>query len=77
MKMQELYGYLTQASLFSDIGISIPELLVLTDVTRATLAKRLNKIDSTGILKLTKRGKGKFYMLDLDKIELDDLISEQ
>ena len=77
VKMQELYGYLTQASLFSDIGISIPELLVLTDVTRATLAKRLNKIDSTGILKLTKRGKGKFYMLDLDKIELDDLISEQ
>ena len=68
-KMRDLYGYLIQAMLFSDIGISTKMLLELTDVTRSTLAKRLKKIDDAGLLITEKRGTEKFYMTDPKKIE--------
>ncbi len=68
-KMRDLYGYLIQAMLFSDIGISTKMLLELTDVTRSTLAKRLKTIDDAGLLITEKRGTEKFYMTDFKKIE--------
>ena len=69
-KIQDLLFYLVQAALFSDIGISIPELLELTNVTRATLTKRLNEIDKKQLLIMQKRGTNKYYMADLDKFLL-------
>jgi DNA-binding transcriptional ArsR family regulator len=68
-KMRDLYGYLIQAMLFSDIGISTKMLLELTDVTRSTLAKRLKTIDDAGLLITEKRGTEQFYMTDVKKIE--------
>lgn len=68
-KIQNIYFYLIQAALFSDIGISINELLDLTKVTRATLKKRLNEAEEKGLLIENKRGTNKYYMADLDKID--------
>ena len=70
LKMKDIYYCLIQAALFSDIGISITELLDLTKVTRATLKKRLDEVDSKGLLIVKQRGTNKFYMADLDKIPL-------
>lgn len=69
-KMQVIYYCLIQAALFSDMGISINELLELTKVTRATLKKRLDEVDSKGLLIVKQRGTNKFYMADLDRIPL-------
>ena len=68
-KIQDIYFYLIQAALFSEIGISVGELLDLTKVTRATLKKRLNEAEEKGLLIENKRGTNKYYMADLDKID--------
>lgn len=67
-KIQDILFYLIQAALFSDIGISIPELLELTNITRATLKKRLDEVEKMDLLIVKKRGANKFYMADLDKL---------
>ena len=68
-KIQDIYFYLIQAALFSDIGISVGELLDLTKVTRATLKKRLNEVKKIELLIENNRGTNKYYMADLDKID--------
>ena len=68
-KIQDIYFLLIQAALFSEIGISVKELLELTDVTRATLKKRLNEVDAMGLLVVKRRGSNKFYIADLDKLD--------
>ena len=68
-KIQDIYFLLIQAALFSEIGISVKELLELTDVTRATLKKRLNEVDAMGLLVVKRRGSNKFYIADIDKLD--------
>lgn len=65
-----LYFVLIQAELFSEKGISTAELLEVMEVSRATLKKQLQKIESAGLLKCSFRGHAKYYGLDLDKMEL-------
>ena len=64
--MKDLYYILLQASLYSESGISIEELLNITNVTRPTLLKRLKEVKGNGLLIEEKQGKYKYYMLDID-----------
>ena len=68
-KMRELYWYLIQAAIFSDMGISTRELLALTGVSRTTLIKRLNEIADRGMLTTNRNGKEKYYQIDLIALE--------
>ena len=68
-KMRELYWYLIQVAIFSDMGISTRELLALTGVSRTTLIKRLNEIADRGMLKTNRNGKEKYYQIDLIALE--------
>lgn len=65
-----LYFVLIQAELFSEKGISTKELLEVMDVSRATLKKQLQEIETTGLLKRSSHGHAKYYGLDLDKMDL-------
>ena len=65
-KYSRLYYFLLQASLFSEIGISISELLNYLNISRPTLQKRLNEIDKHGLLITEKRDANKFYQLNLE-----------
>lgn len=67
-KHQELYYYLLQASLFSEIGISTKDLLKNIHVSRPTLQKQLNRIEAQNLLISKKRANNKFYQLDLDRL---------
>jgi len=64
-KFGQLYYFLLQASLFSEIGILISELLEYLNISRPTLLKRLNEIDKHGLLITEKRDSNKFYRLNL------------
>lgn len=65
-KYHSLYNYLLQASLFSEIGISINELLRYMKISRPTLLKRLNEIDKHNLLIMERRDSNKFYQLNLE-----------
>lgn len=67
-KMRDLMFYLIQASLFSEIGISIEELLELTGVTRSTLKKRLDEVERNKLLIINNRKVKKYYMANLEKL---------
>lgn len=67
-KYSRLYYYLLQASLFSEIGISISELLNYLNITRPTLLKRINEIDKYNLLIIEKRDSNKFYQLNLETL---------
>lgn len=67
-KINELYYVLLQASLFSDIGVSTGELLNHLNISRPTLQKKLNYIDSNNLLFTKKRGQNKFYQLNLETL---------
>lgn len=67
-KYGRLYYYLLQASLFSEIGISISELLDYLNITRPTLLKRINEIDKYNMLFTEKRDSNKFYQLNLETL---------
>lgn len=67
-KYIRLYYYLLQASLFSEIGISINELLNYLKISRPTLQKRLNEIEASDLLITAKRDSNKFYQLNLDTL---------
>lgn len=67
-KYSRLYFYLLQASLFSEIGISISELLNYLNITRPTLLKRINEIDKYNLLITEKRDSNKFYQLNLETL---------
>lgn len=61
-KIFEVYVYLLQATLFSEIGISTKDLLRCANVTRVTLRSRLEKILETGTVKINKLGNEKYYL---------------
>lgn len=67
-KYHSLYYYLLQASLFSEIGISINELLKYLKISRPTLQKRLNEIDKHNLLIIERRDSNKFYQMNLGTI---------
>lgn len=67
-KYSHLYYCLLQASLFSEIGISIGELLDYLKITRPTLLKRLNVIEEHNLLHIEKRDSKKFYRLNLETL---------
>ena len=67
-KYSHLYYYLLQATLFSEIGISISELLHYLNITRPTLLKRINEIDKYNLLVTEKRDSNKFYRLNLETL---------
>ena len=67
-KYIRLYFYLLQASLFSEIGISISDLLNYLNITRPTLLKRINEIDKYNLLITEKRDSNKFYQLNLETL---------
>ncbi|NLA70272.1 MAG: Fic family protein [Clostridiales bacterium] len=68
-KYKDLYFILLQASLFSEIGISISNLLYHLKISRPTLQKRLKYIDDNNLLTTEKRGPNKFYQLNLKELE--------
>lgn len=67
-KFKQLYFYLLQASLFSEIGISTNDLLKYLDISRPTLQKRLQIIDDNNLLLTEKRDSNKFYQLNLENM---------
>lgn len=65
-----LYFVLIQAELFSEKGISTKELLKFIKISRATLKKQLQQIETAGFLKSSFHGHAKYYSLDLEKVDL-------
>ena len=61
-KYFEIYVYLLQATLFSEIGISTKDLLRCANITRVTLRNRLDKILKTDMVKINKLGNEKYYL---------------
>lgn len=68
-QITDLYFYLIQASLFSGEGISTKDLLKLLEISRSTLAKRLQVVSDAGLLLCQKQSKEKYYRLDLEKAD--------
>jgi Fic family protein len=71
--LYEIADYLIQASLFAEEGISTQTLLSCTLLSHATLRKRLKKIQDRGALIVTKKGKEKYYKLDLTTLDLAEI----
>ena len=67
--MKELYGYLAEAALFSETGISTQDLLRLTGVTRATLKKRLREVERRGLLVTARFGHENYSSLVDEEME--------
>lgn len=65
-RMNKLYFYLVQASLFSELGISTQELMLLMNITYATLSNSIKKIPDDLIIK-KQHGHKFFYSLNLDE----------
>ena len=61
-KIFEIFVYLLQATLFSEIGISTKDLLRCANITRVTLRNRLDKILKTDMVKINKLGNEKYYL---------------
>ena len=67
-KYTDLYYFLLQASLFSEIGISTKSLIENLNVSRPTLQKRLHEIDENNLLVTEIEDRNKFYKLNLDTL---------
>lgn len=67
--LYQLGHYLLQAELFSEDGISLQELLKEMDVSRVTLHSKLETFNSMHLLVEQKRGRRKFYKLDIKTLE--------
>lgn len=65
----DLYDILIQAALFAERGIPTGTLLAVTEVSRATLRKRLEPLRVNGFLREQIYGKGKYYKMDLDRLD--------
>ena len=77
-EMENIAYLLIQAELFSEDGITTSELLEATEVTPATLRKRLSKFNSYQLLTQDRVGHNKTYRLNLKKlIELVEQYSQQ
>lgn len=68
-KYLDLYDYLIQASLFSEMGISTQELMDLMHIGRTTLSKRLDSLSEQGLLVKKPFGTFRFYKLDLEEVD--------
>ena len=68
-KYLDLYDYLIQASLFSEMGISTQELLDLMHIGRTTLSKRLDSLSEHGLLVKKPFGHLRFYKLNLEEAD--------
>lgn len=68
-QMGDLYGYLIQAALFSENGISLRDLLELMDLSYVTLKKRLEIVEKQDLLILNKIGKSNYYMMNLRTLD--------
>ena len=68
-KTRDLYYLLLQASLFSEMGISMEELVSFFSVTRVTMANRLKQIDEADMLIVNTSGHYKYYSLNLDRFQ--------
>ena len=66
---EALFDYLVQASLFSEMGISIRELTGLLEITENTLRKRLAVFENMHLLTIRKSGNRKFYVIDLVSLD--------
>lgn len=71
--MTELYFYLLQAALFSNIGISIKDLTDCLKISVNTLRHRLKAIPENLLIQNRQKGR-KYYMLDLS--EVDKILGE-
>ena len=69
-----LYDLLIQASLFSEQGISTPELLSIFNTNYNTIGKRLAVVKNQDLLITEKHENKKYYSIKLK--ELDDMILE-
>ncbi|MCR5484327.1 MAG: Fic family protein [Clostridiales bacterium] len=68
-KYANLYNLLIQASLFSEDGISTPELLEVLSVSRSTLSKRLKDGIRAGVICQKSIGNTHFFSADLNAID--------
>ena len=69
-KYCRIYYLLVQASLFSENGITIKELIENTDESRSTVLNRLKEISKHDLLVEKKPTKEKHFSLDLNKVEI-------
>ncbi len=65
-RIDDIYYYLVQASLFSELGISTQELMSLMNITYATLSNSIKRIPTNLIIK-KQHGHKCFYSLNLDE----------
>lgn len=68
-KYDNIYYQLVQATLFSENGITIKELMVTNELSKSTIISRLNEIKKSEILVEKKIGKSNYYNLDLEKVD--------
>ena len=68
-KYYRIYYLLVQASLFSENGITIKELIENTDESRSTVLNRLKEISKHDLLVEKKPTKEKHFSLDLNKVD--------
>ncbi len=68
-KYDNIYYQLVQATLFSENGITIKELMVTNELSKSTIISRLNEIKESEILIEKKIGKSNYYNLDLEKVD--------
>lgn len=66
--LEELYGLLIQAALFSENGVTTEIILKHIDVSRGTFNAKLNKIPANLIVK-ERIGKPNYYSINLDELE--------
>ena len=68
-RMELLYSLLVQAALFSDVGISTNDLKAQLNVSYNTLKGLLEQVEGTGLLCSRRVKSGKYYFIDLDKVD--------
>ncbi len=68
-KYIDFYDYLLQASLFSESGVSVQELMGLMRVSRPTVFKRLKNLSEYNLIDKKSLGNSSYYNLNLDEVE--------
>lgn len=66
---KQLYSLLTQAALFSDVGISTSDLKNELNVSYGTVKTMLDAVDNAGLLHTKNVKREKFYWLNLEKAD--------
>ena len=67
-KERRLYSVLVQAALFSELGITMDELVAHLDLSAGTLRKNLKNIESKGLLEKTRSGRYVYFRISIDKL---------